>query len=102
MKFCVDIDDTLLFSELQEDGTYFISSPNYELIEKTNKLYEEEHLIIVQTARHWDKLKETMLQLKEYNIKYHTLVMGNVTADVYINDKGVDPSNFLLRRNYDE
>ena len=95
MRYCFDIDDTLLFTELQKDGSYFVSSHNYELIEKVNYLFDRGHLIIIQTARHWDKLEQTLEHLKEYSIKYHTLVMGNVTADVYINDKGVDPLNFL-------
>lgn len=95
MKFVVDIDDTLLYSEKYSKTKYKIHSSNYNLIRKLNNLYREGNEIILWTGRHWNDLELTIKQLKKYKIKYHTLIMGKPVADYYIDDKAVLPKKFL-------
>jgi len=94
MKYVVDIDDTLLYSDY-EDGSYVLKSANIPLIDKINKLYEKGNEIILYTGRHWNHLKVTIQQLKEYGVMYHSLIMGKPVGDFYIDDKAITPDTFL-------
>ena len=94
MIFCFDIDGTLLQTKYDVNNGYVVQWAKIELIALLNKLYNEGHTIIIQTGRHWKWLQQTKQQLEDYGIQYHTLVMGNVVADVYINDKAFLPEDF--------
>jgi hypothetical protein len=37
----------------------------------------------------------TYNQLKKWNVKYHSLIMGKPSGDIYIDDKGVNDENFF-------
>lgn len=89
MRFSIDIDQTILYTDIN----YNILEVNKKLIDLINKLYDEGNEIIVETGRHWDKLKMTIEQLKD--IKYTTLVMGRTPCDYYVNDKSITPEEFL-------
>ena len=91
MKYCVDIDGTLLYT----DSEYRVDAENTKLIRKINELHSSGHTITIQTGRHWDKLLMTIEQLKLCGLKYHTLTMGKPTADVYIDDRSVRPDEFI-------
>ncbi len=94
MIFCFDIDGTLLQTKYDVNNGYVVQLAKIELIALLNKLYNEGNTIIIQTGRHWQWLKQTKQQLDDYGIQYHTLIMGNVVADVYINDKAFQPEDF--------
>jgi len=94
MIFCFDIDGTLLQTKYDVNNGYVVQWAKIELIALLNKLYNEGNTIIIQTGRHWQWLKQTKQQLDDYGIQYHTLIMGNVVADVYINDKAFLPEDF--------
>lgn len=94
MNYCIDIDDTILFSELK-DGKYYLKKPNLPLIEIINELFDAGHIIVLHTGRHWNHLELTKKQLLVHNVKYTTLVMGKPVADVYIDDKGMRPEEFI-------
>ena len=96
MRFVVDIDHTILHTKLV-NSKYLISSVDEDMVSRINELYDEGHDIILHTGRHWDKLGETLDQLDEAGISYHTLVMGKPTGDVYVDDKAVRPDEFLGR-----
>ena len=93
MKFVFDIDNTI-FGSTYNDGKYNVTHGYKSIIKKINKLYGSGHTIIIQTGRHWNHLEDTIKQLNDCKIKYHTLVMGNIPADYYINDKGITPEYF--------
>ncbi len=96
MVFVFDIDNTILDSiYCKEEDTYKNTRYNVEVIKRINELYRRRHLIILQTGRHWDKYGLTVEQLKEGGVLYSTLVMGNVPADFYINDKNLSPNGFI-------
>ncbi len=95
MIFCFDIDGTLLQTRLDNGKGYVVQWAKIEIIALLNKLYNEGHTIIIQTGRHWKWLQQTKQQLEDHGIQYHTLIMGNVVADVYINDRAVKPDEFI-------
>ena len=90
MIIYVDIDETICFYEGERE--YPEAIPNYNNIEKINKLYDDGHEIIYWTARggitkrDWSEL--TQEQLKSWGCKYHELKMNNKPHyDLLICDK---------------
>jgi CMP-N,N'-diacetyllegionaminic acid synthase len=94
-SFVFDIDNTIIFSEVNGNGFYIMRGANVELLQKINQLYDQGHQIILHTARHWNHLKITQQQLERIQLKYHVLVMGKPVADFYIDDKAVRPDEFI-------
>lgn len=95
MKLVFDIDDTILFSKIRDDGSYELIGWNNSMIAKINRLHKEGAEIILHTGRHWNHLQLTISQLNRACVKYHTLVMGKPVADRYIDDKAMRPEEFL-------
>ena len=94
MKLCFDIDDTILFSEMDQDGEYVLKKYDPAMVHIINKLYETKNEIIIYTGRHWNHLLNTEQQLKYIGLKYHSLVMGKPVADFYVDDKAFNPGQF--------
>ena len=92
--YVFDIDDTVLFSTL-ENGTYTVQSSNEALVKKMRVLKKQGDIIILHTARHWNYFSITKTQLEIYDIPYDTVIMGKPVADKYVDDKGITPENFL-------
>jgi histidinol phosphatase-like enzyme len=104
MKYVFDLDGTLCSLT---DGDYSKSIPIYSRIEKVNELYESGNNIVIYTARGMkrsnDDVKKsselfeklTKEQLRSWGVKFHSLVMGKPSSDVYIDDKGVKDYNFF-------
>jgi len=95
MKYVIDIDDTILFTTIKENGKYDLLSWNKKMVDKINKLYYCGHTVVLWTGRHWDKLMLTKKQLLKIGVRYHTLVMAKPTADIYIDDKAMRPEEFI-------
>jgi hypothetical protein len=92
--FVFDLDDTIWDSLFHsEAGSYEIRGYYINMMTAINNLYAQGNIIIFQTARHWDKFEQTKKQLEGF--KYHTLVMGNIPADYYVNDKSLTPEGFI-------
>jgi len=90
LRYCFDIDDTLL----KYHGDYQLSTPIQHRIDRLNRLYDQGHTIILMTARGMSSGKEytdlTKKQLDQFGIKYHELIMGKKpNADLFIDDKGI-------------
>ena len=90
----VDIDETICF--YPETRRYDLSVPNYDNIEKINKLYDEGWKVIYWTARgsasKRDYFEHTSTQLREWGCKHHDLVTGTSVNpkphfDLLIDDK---------------
>ena len=96
MIYCVDIDETLCHS-IEDD--YAHSQPAASAIVKVNALYDAGHTIKLFTGRgSWDNYdwrKFTEDQLKRWGVKYHELILGKPTADVFIDDKAVNTADWL-------
>lgn len=94
MRFCIDIDDTILFSDIDEKGEYHLKNYDRLIVEKINQLYDSGHTIILWTGRHWNHLHITIEQLNGAGIKYHSLLLSKPVADFYIDDKAIKPFDF--------
>lgn len=93
--YCFDIDETICNTY----GTqYENSTPMLSRIAKINELFNQGNIIKFYTARgsktgiNWEPL--TIKQLKEWGVQYHELHLGKPFADVYIDDKAVNDSDF--------
>ena len=100
--YVFDLDHTLCNTVKDETGRwrYFEAEPFYNRIEVVNKLWEEGHHIIIETARgcnskinHYEK---TFNQLRSWGLKFHTLRAGvKYGADYYIDDKAINSEDFF-------
>lgn len=90
MKYVFDIDNTLLYTN---GNDYKNSTPIWHRINYVNKLYEEDHHIVLYTARgsrsgvNYESL--TKSQVDKYGIKHHELIMGKIDYDYFIDDKAI-------------
>tara|TARA_B100000700_G_scaffold311314_1_gene392981 strand:- start:40 stop:333 length:294 start_codon:yes stop_codon:yes gene_type:complete len=90
MKIYVDIDETICFYENERD--YNKAIPDTKNIEKINKLFLQNHIIIYWSARgtvtgiNWHDV--TKKQLDDWGCKYHKLIVGvKPDYDLLICDK---------------
>lgn len=96
MIYCFDIDGVLCTST---EGDYPAAQPRPEIIGQVNRLYAQGHRVTLYTARgattgiDWRALTER--QLRDWGVRYHELRMGKPTADVYIDDKAVNLSDWI-------
>lgn len=93
-KLIIDIDGTIC----SQEKDYSYAEPNYKIIEKINKKYDEGYCIILFTARgsetgiDWKEM--TKFQLQEWGVKYHELKFGKPAADLYIDDRVINVDNW--------
>uniref|UniRef100_A0A6M3LFA5 Polynucleotide kinase n=1 Tax=viral metagenome TaxID=1070528 RepID=A0A6M3LFA5_9ZZZZ len=95
MIYCFDIDGTVCTQTPDNKiRAYNEAEPFVDMIEAINKLYDAGHRIIFFTARgsssgiDWREFTEK--QLTQWGFKYHELILGKPTADVFIDDKAVN------------
>jgi hypothetical protein len=88
----VDVDKTLCTETF---GEYWKAEPIEKNIAKVNKLYDNGHIININTGRgsttgiDWYSLTE--LQLKKWGVKYHSLTVGKKPYyDVIVDDKAIN------------
>ena len=104
MTYVFDIDGTICSVT---KGDYGFAVPYLKRIEKINKLYDEGHTIIFQTARGMGRSDNntgyanrafynfTRKQLLDWGVKFHDLFLGKPAGDVYIDDKGIKDEDFF-------
>ena len=95
---CFDIDNTICESKT---NNYKESKPIFKNIEFINKLYAKGYYVKIFTARFMGRAKEnqnlakkkgyylTKRQLKKWNLKYHQLIFGKPSYDLFIDDKNL-------------
>jgi hypothetical protein len=87
--FCFDIDGVI--AKLSPNNNYNLAEPNTPIIDKVNKLFDNNNTIILFTARgtktgiDWSEV--TTKQLKTWGVKYHELKFGKPAADYYVDDR---------------
>jgi len=105
MRYCFDIDGTICNTPTRNGKPdYLKSTPILFMINEINKLYDQGHHIILQTARgrssiiNWEDW--TKQQLKEWGLKYHELepMFTKPNADIFIDDKGCNVNDWILTR----
>jgi len=104
MTYVFDIDGTLCSLT---NGDYKMAEPFEERIQEVNKLYNDGHTIILNTARGMGRNNNDMVkailefydftrdQLYEWGLEYHHLFLGKPAGDIYIDDKGINDENFF-------
>ena len=102
MRICFDLDNTLV-TYPTIPGDYTTVNPIDTMIEYAKILHREGHTIIIHTARRMtthnnnigavikDIGKITFDTLDKFNIPYDELIFGKPIADMYIDDRSVNP-----------
>tara|TARA_B110000977_G_scaffold168997_1_gene218580 strand:+ start:183 stop:536 length:354 start_codon:yes stop_codon:yes gene_type:complete len=97
--YCFDIDNTICRTI---KSNYKRSKPIKKNIDFINFLYEQGNIIKIYTARYMGRTNDnpieatkkakkiTLLQLKEWKIKYHKIFFGKPSSDIYIDDKNMN------------
>lgn len=91
LVYCIDIDGTICTNT---EGEYEAAEPYADVIEEINRLYEAGHRIVLLTARgsttsiDWRSCTER--QLTVWGVRYHELHFGKPSADIYVDDKGMN------------
>jgi hypothetical protein len=88
--YCIDIDNTICTT----DGNHYeLAEPKDDVIDKVNALYDTGDTIKIFTARgsssgkNWRPL--TKWQLENWGVKYHELIMGKPSADIFVDDRAI-------------
>jgi capsule biosynthesis phosphatase len=92
------------------DGTnYKGAAPRPEVIRRVNKYWQDGWEVIIFTARGMRSFngdlqiiemtyrKLTEHWLKENRVMYDKLIFGKPSADLYVDDKAIDPDEFASR-----
>ena len=93
-SFMIDIDGTICNTH---NSDYLKSVPRPKNIAIFNKLYDQGHQIHYWTARgansgkNWDEF--TVMQLKQWNVKFTTINMGKPHYDIWIDDKAINAND---------
>ena len=95
---CFDIDNVICITKKKN---YKNSKPNKFVIKKINELYNRGFTIKIFTGRYMGRNKEniskakkqgyksTAKQLQKWNVKYHKLIFGKPSFDIFIDDKSI-------------
>lgn len=98
--FCFDLDNVICSTKKKY---YLRATPKKKVVKLINKLYEK-NIIKIFTARFMGRENEiisrakkrgynfTKKQLKKWGVKYHYLLMGKPSFDVYVDDKNFEYS----------
>tara|TARA_B100001250_G_C19489698_1_gene652503 strand:+ start:379 stop:744 length:366 start_codon:yes stop_codon:yes gene_type:complete len=109
---CFDIDNTICATE---GNKYHEAKPIKIAIKKINELYKKGYYIKLFTSRFMGRNKEnikkakkngyeiTLKQMKKWKVKYHKLIIGKPSYDLFVDDKSIyfkkkwylDINNFL-------
>ncbi len=102
LRVCFDLDNTLVtFPVIPND--YLTVKPIKKMIELARQLHNDGHTIIIYTARRMLTHKNnvgavikdigplTFKTLEDFSIPYDELIFGKPYADMYIDDKGLNP-----------
>lgn len=105
--YVIDIDGTICTNGDCSSCKYEGSTPILERIKKINSLFDQGHTIKYFTARGMGRYKDdsdkaiqkfynlTKMQLEIWGCKYHELILGKPSGDIYIDDKGVNANEFF-------
>ena len=93
---CFDLDNVLCKTS---NNNYKKSNPIKKNIKVVNQLFQKGYYIKIFTARYMGRNNENIIkakkeglslttkQLKKWNVKYHNLIFGKPSFDIYIDDK---------------
>jgi histidinol phosphatase-like enzyme len=94
MKIVIDVDGTIC----SQEKDYSKAKPFERRIKRVNDLYDQGHKIVFFTARGYETKIDwslvTRKQLSDWGVKYHDIIFGKPSADVYIDDRS-EKDNWL-------
>ena len=105
MRYVFDLDGTIC--DIKENDDYDKSFAYLERIRVVNRLYDEGNYIVFHTARGMGRNNNdaakaiqqfyslTKQQLDSWGVKYHQLILGKPSGDLYIDDKGIKDGDFF-------
>jgi hypothetical protein len=113
---CFDLDGVLCSTK---KNLYKDSKPIIKNIKFVNYLYDQGFYIKIYTSRFMGRNKDnirkanlqgfqfTSKQLKKWKIKYHKLIMGKISYDIFVDDKSLffkknwaKKNNFIKKANF--
>lgn len=95
---CFDLDNTICKTYANDYSNSFPIKKNINFI---NKLYSNGYYIKIFTSRYMGRSSENILaakkrgykftlnQLKKWNLKYHKLIFGKPSYDLFVDDKAL-------------
>ena len=101
---CFDLDNVICNTK---GLNYKQSTPKKEVIKLINKLYNDGNIIKIFTARYMGRNNEnsqiakkkgynfTLNQLNQWKLKFHKLIFGKPTYDLFVDDK-----SYFFRKNW--
>ena len=104
-RFCFDLDGTICKNKVGKQ-TYADVEPNDGAVEYLKELRNKGHYIIILTARNMQTHNNNLGKiiavqgpiviewLKKYDIPYDELLFGKPNADYFIDDKGIQFTDF--------
>lgn len=96
LTYCFDLDETICTRSSGED--YSNSFPISGMVDYINKLYDFGNKIIIFTARGsssgicWKDVTEE--QCKQWGLKFHKIILGKPSYDIFVDDKAINASDF--------
>ena len=108
MNFVFDLDSTLCNTT---GNDYKSCTPKEDRIAYVNELYNKGHIITIYTARgmgtfkgdvnrvYFEYFELTKQQLEKWELKYHNLILGKPSYDVFICDKAVTADTWFESNN---
>lgn len=106
MRYVFDLDGTIC--EQTSGGVigYFNAKPIKRMVTKVRQLYLDGHVIVINTARGMSTATSpidadikyrnlTEVWLKQNDVPYHQLTFGKPAADVYVDDKAINATEFV-------
>lgn len=100
---CFDLDNVICRTPV--DNNYNKSIPIKKNIKKINEIYNQGYYVKIFTARYMGRCRQnvnlakksgykfTLNQLKKWNVKYHKLIFGKPSYDLFIDDKNLGHKN---------
>ena len=95
---CFDLDNVICKTNKKN---YFSAKPNIKVINKINELFGKGYYIKIFTARYMGRNNEniekakakvytkTLIQLKNWNLKFNKLIFGKPSYDLFVDDKSI-------------
>lgn len=85
----VDFDHTISLTD--DEYSTGNERPNEPVIEWMWEQYYEGHTLLVWTARPWKDAPFLVSRLEEWEVPWHGIKCNKGGADVYVDDKALDP-----------
>jgi hypothetical protein len=79
----------------EKPGNYQNAKPIKAMIDKINEIYNKGNNVYIYTARHMLNCMMTKDWLNANGVKYHHIFFGKPAADIYVDDKGCSPEEFI-------